>query len=433
MKKWHNYIVGCAVGNLIEWYDFILFGFLASLFAKLFFPNHSPFVSLLLTFMVFASGCIIRPLSGIFFGHFGDRFGRKKALVFSICLITITTTLMGLLPTYQTVGVWAPILLVACRLLQGISVSGEEIGAVILLAESAPKKQQALVGSIVLSSVYGGLFLGAITVLGLHLFMSNTAFEVWGWRLPFLAASVLGVFALKIRLRALESYEFEKLTADHGVLKQPVLTVIKNHWKNTLRVVGLCAVFAVGIYLFAVYLPSFFTKAVGFSALDSLLISSGFLFIIAVACPIVGLLADKYGIEYFMQAGCFGFLVCSYPIFYLLSLGTIAGAIAAEILLVLCLASIAGSVLTLTVRLFPTAVRYSGACIGFNISMTVFGSTAPIIALSLQNALDSDVAPALYLFVTALFSLVALNPGTLAVLALPVKFLSDQVKGGFNA
>mgnify|MGYP000604391333 CR=1 FL=1 len=144
ITSWKRYIFGCAVGNFLEWYDFILYGFFAPIFSRLFFPTEDQFVSLLLTFAVFASACIVRPFSGLVFGYIGDKYGRKRALVYSIILVTIATTLMGCLPTYESVGVLAPFLLVICRLIQGIAVSAEEVGAAILLIENAPKKQRNL-------------------------------------------------------------------------------------------------------------------------------------------------------------------------------------------------------------------------------------------------------------------------------------------------
>jgi MFS transporter, MHS family, proline/betaine transporter len=410
MTSWKKYIFGCAVGNILEWYDFILYGFFASTLAKLFFPTQDHFIALLLTFTIFASGCLIRPLSGVVFGYIGDKFGRKKALVYSIGLITIATTLMGALPTYATVGVAAPLLLVICRLLQGVAVSGEEIGAAIMLAENASPKQQNFVGSIILSSVYLGLFLGAATALVMHLFTSPEFMLTWGWRIPFLSTSVLGFLALKIRLSAFDSREFSNLVEQNQVIKNPTARVFKMHSGALLRTVGISSILAVAIYLFAVYLPSYYTNVAGFSSTQSLSISCVFLFIVSMLVLVLGYLADKrLGSDTTFSIGAVGLIFTSYPIFWLLAQGNIVLAIIAQGVLMIFLAFIAASVLAIVLNMFTTQVRYSGSCIGFNLSMTLFGSTAPIIALTLQKFFNNPIAPCLYLSAAGILSLIALK------------------------
>jgi MFS family permease len=408
MKNSHKFVMGCAIGNLLEWYDFILFGFFAQLFSTLFFPKESAFVALLLTFMVFASGCLIRPLASIAFGHLGDTVGRKKALIITIVLITLATTLMGLLPTYSQVGALAPVLLIFCRLIQGVAVSGEEMGAAILLAENAPENQQAFMGSIVLSSVYGGLFLGAVSVLLVHLFCTEASLAAWGWRIPFLASSLLGILAFKLRMQAMESEEFEKLQVQKKTLKLPFKKLMATHKTAMFKSTMLCAILAVAIYLFAVYLPSYYSKFAGFSSEQSLMISALFLLVASLLVPYVGFLADKKGCVRFMRIGCWGFLIFSYPIFALLAEHTLLSTTLAESILVIFLSCIAGSLLPIIIHSFPVEIRYSGVSLSFNISMTVFGSTAPIVALLLQKFFHSEMAPALYLIVAAFVSLLVL-------------------------
>lgn len=410
MTSWKKYIFGCAVGNILEWYDFILYGFFASTLSKLFFPAQDHFIALLLTFTVFASGCLIRPLSGVVFGYIGDKFGRKKALVYSIALITIATTCMGALPTYATVGVLAPLLLVVCRLLQGVAVSGEEIGAAIMLAENASPKQQNFVGSIILSSVYLGLFLGAATALVMHLFTSPEFMMTWGWRIPFLSTSALGLLALKIRLSAFDSREFSCLVEQKQVVKNPTAQVFKCQGGALLRTVGISSILAVTIYLFAVYLPSYYTSVAGFSSTQSLSVSCAFLFVVSILVLVLGHLADKYiGSETTFSIGAVGLIFTSYPIFWLLAQGDIVFAIIAQGILMIFLGFIAASVLAIILSMFSTQVRYSGSCIGFNLSMTLFGSTAPIIALTLEKFFNNPIAPCLYLSAAGILSLLALK------------------------
>lgn len=406
--SWKKYIIGCAVGNFLEWYDFILYGFFAPVFSRLFFPTENHYTSLLLTFAVFASACIVRPFSGLLFGYIGDRYGRKRALVYSILLITLSTTLMGTLPTYETAGVLAPTLLVFCRLLQGFAVSAEEVGAAILLIENAPEKQKTFMGGIVLSSVYVGLFLGALTALIVFTLCSDEFLHSWGWRIPFLCASVLGILALKIRLQAFDSREFLQLKQADKVIKTPIRTMFKTHSDAFIRAIGVCTSLAVAIYIYAVYLPTYYTELAGFNVIQSLIVSVVFLFIISGVVLYTGYLGDKVGAKKIMLIGCVGLLITSYPIFWLLAQKIFWMAVLAQFILMLFLALIAGCVLTLTVMLFPTGIRYSGACTSFNISMTIFGSTAPVVILTLQNFLNNPVSPFIYLAAAALISILAL-------------------------
>lgn len=411
IASWKKYIIGCAVGNFLEWYDFILYGFFAPVFAHLFFPTKSHYISLLLTFAVFASGCLVRPFSGVLFGHIGDKLGRKKALIYSIILITISTTLMGVLPTYQTAGILAPTLLVFCRLIQGVAVSAEEVGAAILLIENAPKQQKTFMGSIVLSSVYIGLFFGALTALVVFTLCTDNFLYAWGWRIPFLLASVLGIFALKIRVKAFDSREYLQAKQENATFELPVKIMFKRYFIPFIKAIGASTVLAVAIYIFAVYLPSYYIELANFNVINSLEISVVFLFAIALLVLLIGLWGDKIGAKKLMLVGCVGLLFTSYPIFWLLAQQVLWMAILAEFVLVFFLSFVAGCVLSIVIMLFPVNVRYSGACISFNISMTLFGSTAPMIILTLHTFFKSPVAPCLYLAGAALLSIVALTWG----------------------
>jgi MHS family proline/betaine transporter-like MFS transporter len=403
-----RFIFGCAIGNMLEWYDFILYGFFSPVLATLFFPHQDPYVSLLLTFTVFASACVVRPFSGVVFGLIGDTLGRKKALLWSVALVTLATTAMGCLPTYATVGVYAPLFLVVCRLFQGIAVSGEEVGAAILLAETATRARQGLMGSIILASVYLGLFFGALSALVITVLLTKTSLYAWGWRLPFLFSAVFGVFALKIRLAAIESPMFEHIKHAHTIKPAPIRFLFQKYKSHLVFSVLIVAAYAAVIYLFAVYLPSYYVLSLGFSSKLSLILSAASLFLAAVLSPLCGLLADRIGAYTMMFIACVGLALFAYPMFSMLAQVTLVKAILANLGLVLLLSLFAGAVFPLILYLFPTEIRYSGSCIGFNISMSVFGSTAPMITLSLQKYLHSTQAPFLYLLLIAGVSFFAL-------------------------
>lgn len=406
MQQWRRFIPGCTLGNILEWYDFILYTFFATTLAQHFFPNNNHFVSMLLVFSVFASGCVMRPLGSLLFGHIGDCYGRKWSLLITIVIITIATTCMGLLPTYREVGVLAPVLLTICRLAQGLAVSGEEVGAGIFLAENAAKKERCFASSIILGSVYVGLLLGSVTAFIVTIAFSKAAVVAWAWRIPFLLAFIYGAIAFYLRLRDIESPSFE-LNKVKAVRHAPIKEVVVFYKREVLASIFLCFIFAVAIYLFAAYLPSYFSGKAGYSMQTTLLISSASLLAMSIMVPLVGKLADRIGAQRLFSFGCFGYVVMAYPIFYLLVQHSLFSVIVAQAVNSFLLALIAGSIFPLLMQNFPVNVRYTGVGIAFNMAMTVFGSIAPIIALTLVRYVGGETAPFWYLFVAAIVSLVA--------------------------
>ena len=408
MQKWRRFILGCTLGNVLEWYDFILYGFFATILSRHFFPSHSHFISLLIVFSVFASGCLIRPLGSLLFGHIGDRYGRKRSLMITIVIISLATTSMGLLPTYQQVGVWAPILLTLCRLMQGLAVSGEEVGAGIFLTENAPRNEQCYASSIILGSVYVGLLLGSVTAFLITIIFSKAVVASWAWRVPFLLSFIYGVVAFYYRWRDIESPRFLLIETQKRVRYAPIKEVFSCYKEEIAVAIMLCFVFAVAIYLFAVYLPSFFNSIAGYNMEKTLLISALSLLVMSILVPLVGKLADRVGAKRLYSMGCLGFVVMSYPIFYLLSLHNISSIIVAEAILCVLLSLVAGSIFPLLMQRFPITVRYTGVGIAFNIAMTLFGSIAPIVAITLVKYTGNNTAPFWYLLIAAVVSLVAL-------------------------
>jgi MHS family proline/betaine transporter-like MFS transporter len=404
---WKKLILGCALGNLLELYNFILYGYFSIILSKLFFPLSNPFVSLMLTFSVFAMGCLMRPLGALLFGYLGDRLGRKKSLMLSIVMMTIATILIGLLPTYAQIGIYAPLLLVLCRLLQGLSMSGEQIGASIFLTENAPPHRAGLAGSIIFGSVYSGLLLGSIVALLTISFIPEKELLVWGWRIPFLLSLLLGAVAIVIRAKQGESLEFSKAKEKNQLVSQPIREVFRNYFPNILNTTFLCAMLAVGVYLFAVYIPSYLNITVGFGFKTSMLICSFGFLCTSIFVVFVGWWTDRVGSKLPMLLSCLGFIVFAYPIFWLLSRHTIMSALLAEFIIVILLGLTAGSLMPMLMQSFPLQVRCTGVCFGFNTSMMLFGSTAPLAALSLTQYLQSPHAPFLYLIVTAVITIFA--------------------------
>lgn len=394
-------------GNALEWYDFALYGYFASIIAKLFFPLQSEFASLMVTFSVFASGFIVRPVGGAIFGHIGDKYGRRSALIISIALITIPTALIGVLPTYQSIGLAAPVLLTVLRLLQGIAVSGELTGSGAFLIESAPDKRRGLYGSLIMCSTYVGLLIGSgigglVTVI-----FSQTQIETFAWRIPFLVSFIFGLVAFLLRFKCEESQMFTIVESQNNLLKSPIKTTFFNYFPQSSLIFLLSSSLAVAIYLLSAYLPTYFSSN-GMSLKMSMLASFTGLFALSLLVPVMGYLSDKISRKLVLGFGVLGFILFPYWIFKIASVGTLESSIGAEMLIAVFLAPIAGTLMAVLSETFPTNVRYTGISIAYNTSMTVFGGTTPLIAIYLTKSFNNSIAPAYYLIICGFLSLLAL-------------------------
>lgn len=408
-KKIRMLILTSVAGNAVEWYDFALYGYFASILSKIFFPSQNELVSLMLIFSVFASGFIVRPVGGAIFGHLGDKYGRKTALVFSIALITIPTTLMGMLPGYATIGITAPILFTLLRLLQGIAVSGELTGTGIFLVESAKKNRRGLYGSLTMCSTYIGLLIGSAVGALMTVVFNEEQMMSFAWRIPFLLSFILGMAALFLRLKCSESNLFLEAYARKQLVHSPLKETLLNYSSPMVWTCLMGSSLAVAIYLMIGYLPAFFVSAMKISLKNSMLISFIGLLALTIFVPLMGALSDRIERRYILGFGALGFIVLSYFIFLFASSGNLVLAVLAELLIAFFLSPIASTLIVIMSEEFPTPVRYTGISIGYNISMTLFGGTTPLIAIYLMNEFQSFTAPAYYLMVCGLLTLLGLS------------------------
>lgn len=407
-KRTMMLILTSISGNTLEWYDFALYGYFASIIAKLFFPLQNEFSSLIVTFGIFASGFIVRPLGGAVFGHIGDKYGRRAALIISIVLITIPTTLMGLVPSYKTIGIAAPVIFTLLRLLQGVAVSGELTGSGAFLVESAPDKRRGFYGSLIMCSTYLGLLIGSGIGGLVTIVFTQTQIEMFAWRIPFIASFIFGMAAFMLRLKCEESPMFIRVEKQKSLLAFPIKSTLGNYLPQSILIFLLSSSLAVAIYLLIGYLPTFFVSKSGMSLSQSMLISFLGLIVLSILVPIMGLLSDRLSRKFILAIGAVGFVLFSRWIFEAAAIGTIEAAIFSEILIAICLAPIAGTLIALLSETFPTNVRYTGISIGYNASMTVFGGTTPLIAIYLAKTFNSVLAPAYYVVFSGILSLIAL-------------------------
>jgi MHS family proline/betaine transporter-like MFS transporter len=396
---------GAAIGNAVEWYDFAVYGFLATYIAQKFFPSGDGTAALLNTFAIFAAAFFMRPLGGFFFGPLSDRIGRQRVLALVILLMSGSTFAIGLVPSYAVIGVAAPLLLLFLRCLQGFSAGGEYGSGACYLAEYAPDKRRGFVVSFLVWSVVAGFLLGSLTVTGLEAVLSDSAMDAYGWRIPFLIAGVLGGVGLYIRLRLSDTPDFEALREEGEVSNSPLRDAITSSWRPILQIAGLVVIHNVGFYIVFTFLPSYFTKTLGFTKIDAFASIAVASLVAIVLIPPLGALSDRIGRKPLLIGGAVGFAVFAYPLFLLLNTGAVAAAIAAHAGLAAIESVFVSASLAAGAELFATQVRSSGYSIGYNVSVAVFGGTAPYVATWLVARTGNEIAPAYYVIAAAIVSL----------------------------
>lgn len=398
-------VVGAGVGNTVEWYDFAIYGFLATYIADKFFPSTNDTAALLSTFAVFAVAFFMRPLGGFFFGPLGDRIGRKRVLAIVVVLMSVSTLGIGLVPSYESIGFAAPLLLVLLRCVQGFSAGGEYGSGACFLAEYAPTRHRGLVVAFLVWSVVIGFLLGSVTVTALGAMLSDDAMNSYGWRIPFFIAGALGVVGLYIRLRLRDTPEFEALQETGEVAQSPLKDAMRTAWRPILQIVGLVIVHNVGFYVVFTYLPTYFTQTLGFTETDAFIsITVASVVALLLILPLAAL-SDRVGRKPLLIAGAVGFAVCSYPLFSLLNSRSLVAAIAAHAGLAAIESVFVSASLAAGAELFATRVRSTGYSIGYNVSVALFGGTAPYVATWLADRTGNDVAPAFYVIAAAIASL----------------------------
>ena len=395
-------IVGASVGNTVEWFDFAVYGYLAVTLGAVFFPSEDPTISLLSSFAVFGVAFVMRPLGGLFFGPLGDRIGRQRTLATVIILMSVSTFAIALLPGYATIGIWAPILLVAARLLQGFSAGGEFGGASAFIAEYSPDNRRGFLVSWLEFSTLIGFILGSTSVLVLSSVLSEDALTSWGWRIPFLLAGPLGLIGLYIRLRLDDTPEFRALESAGEVSQSPFKETITQNWRPILQVAGLVIIQNAGFYIVLTYMQTYITEQLGFSTTSASLSTVLTLLVGMALIPPLGALSDRVGRKPVLMASCVGFVVLTYPLFLLLNAGSLAGAIAAHVALGALLAVYLSTTIAALTELFPTRVRYGGFSIGYNVSVAIFGGAAPFLATYLISVTGNPLSPAFYLIAAAI-------------------------------
>ncbi|MEJ2863836.1 MFS transporter [Actinomycetospora flava] len=397
------------IGTSIEWFDFFVYGAAAALvFGKLFFPTADPLTGTLLALSTFGVGFLARPFGGVIFAHFGDRIGRKSMLVLSVVMMGGGTFVVGLLPTYATIGIAAPILLVLLRIVQGIGLGGEWGAAAVMAVEYAPPKRRGFFGSFPQTGVPAGMLTANLSLLIMSALMSDEAFLAWGWRVPFLASIVLVVVGIVIRLKVAESPVFEAAKSAGKIERQPILAVLRRQPLNVLRAAGLRFAENSTFYIHTTFVLTYGTVVLGLARSDLLLavIVSSALGLLSI--PFYGWAADRFGRRPVVLWGSLVLLLMSWPYFWALDTRSLPWIILATVVAV----NIGNSAVYAPQpawfsELFEPEVRYSGASIGAQGASVFAGGLAPVIATALLDATGGWGWIAVYMSAMVLITIVA--------------------------
>lgn len=403
-------VTASLVGNLFEWYDFALFGYFAPVIGKLFFPSENKTVELISAFGAFAAGYLIRPLGGMMFGYIGDRMGRKKAMVLSILFMAIPTALIGVLPTYNEIGIWAPILLMAIRMLQGISMGGNYGGSITFTTEHTNKSRRGLIGSFAVTSCLVGILLGSGAAALASNFFSETDLMTWGWRIPFVVGVLICFVGFYIRRHVPESPEYIIAQEAGELKKNPVREVFTAHGRTLIKVVMAVMLHDLSFYILLVYMATHLSTQLGLSQGMALTINTISLIVVSIFTVLSAWLSDKIGRKAVLGGAAFLFVIGTIPLLGIVNTATDPMVIlGAQMLLAIAVGGYFGPLPALMVESYPTAVRFSAVTITTNISGPLFGGTAPMLVTYLIDRTGSNMVPAYYLTFGALIALFVLR------------------------
>jgi MHS family proline/betaine transporter-like MFS transporter len=407
--------MAAAVGNAMEWFDFGIYAYLAVTIGKVFFPGGS--TQLLASFTAFAASFLVRPLGGLFFGPLGDRIGRKKVLALTMVMMAAGTFCIGLIPSYSSIGLVSPALLLVCRLVQGFSTGGEYGGAATFIAEYAPDKRRGFFGSFLELGTLTGYTGAASLVLVLNTALGDDAMLQWGWRIPFLVGGPIGVIGLYLRVKLDETPAFQKRAAQLSHSPEPRLSenvpqkelksIFVEQRRTLLLCVGLVAAYNVTDYMLLSYMPAYLTDALGYE--NSMELVAAIITMVAMAAVIqrVGRLNDRFGRKPVLMAGMLGFCLLTIPAFALFQQGSFVAVLIGLLGLGACLVCLLGTMSATLPALFPTDVRYGSLSIGYNVATAVFGGTAPGVMTYLVDSTGDKLAPAYYASGAAVLGIIA--------------------------
>ena len=404
-KKLRRTMIAGVSGNIMEWYDFAIYGYMAATIGKHFFPSDDPMVSLIASYGAFAAGFLSRPLGGILFGYIGDRLGHKKLLMLSVLLMGIASFLIGVLPTQEQIGIAAPILLIMLRICQGLSVGGEYTGSIAYIADNAPINRRGYLTSWIGSGAILGFVAGAGVAALLTSILSEASMDAWGWRVPFMAGILLTLGSLWFRRDASDQPEIEENSTEQVL---PFILAFRDDWRAMLQVMGLALSVNVTFYLMFVYAGTYLNENMHVSTQTTMDISTACLVVMLLVSPLSGWVSDKWGRKPVATLGITSLLLFAYPLFWVLNHSEGSLVFAGTLGFSIILGWIYGVNPAMQIELLSRPARVSAFSISYNITLALFGGTAPLLATYLVARTSDDFVPAYYVMGLSIISLIAI-------------------------
>ena len=402
-------VAASAMGNATEWFDYGIYAYGVTYISAALFPGSTE-EAVLFALATFAISFLVRPLGGLFWGPLGDRLGRKSVLALTILLMSGATLCVGLIPDHAAIGFWAPLLLIALRMVQGFSTGGEYGGAATFIAEYAPHDRRGFYGSFLEFGTLAGFSLGAALMLGFSLMLGDAAMHEWGWRVPFLIAAPMGLIGMYLRSKMEDTPVFRAAATLHdaGPPSPGLSLLMRRHWRPMLVVGGLVVALNVVNYTLLSYMPTYLQRRIGLSNDEALIVPIIGMLLMMLFLPFAGALSDRIGRRPMWRASLVGLLVAVVPLYMLMATGLV-GAIAGFILLGLLYVPQLATISATFPALFPTQVRFAGFAIAYNVSTSIFGGTAPAIGSGLISYTGNELMPAFYMMLACIVGLSALR------------------------
>ncbi len=393
-------IVAGAIGNVLEWYDFAIYGYFAAQIGRTFFPAEDPVAQILSAFGIFAVGYLMRPVGGVVIGHIGDKVGRRAALTLSVATMAIPTFLVGILPGYEMIGVLAPIGLTLLRMVQGLSVGGEYTTSVVFMVEHAPPGRRGLIGAIACCGAVGGILLGSATGALLAALLPEQVMAEWGWRIPFMMGLVVGGAGYILRRHIRET---PPANQGHSPLKE----TFRTHWPLLLRLAGLSVFNAVGFYLLFVYIVSWLQLADGIAPAKALEINTVSMLVLLPVMILMGALSDRIGRKPVIMTAIAVTFVSALPLFWLMYHPETELILLGQLGFVLSIGAFLGIQPTIMVEAVPASVRCTAIALGYNVTLGVIGGLSPLVATWLVHRTENHLSPAYMIMAAAAISFLA--------------------------